>query len=147
MDLALDNPVNSGAPAKRKRRHRRWAKDRTAPQLLTRSELDGRTNAAKMFDSLASSITQDLGGYDELSTIERSLVEGFVGATIVMQSLNFKLALGQEIDLGQHAQACSAMVKIASRLGLQRRAKNIGPSLGDVLRQGIIEQQNNRVKP
>jgi len=32
------------------------------------------------------------------------------------------VALGQPIDLSQHAQAVSAMVRVASRLGLQRRA-------------------------
>ena len=33
--------------------------------------------------------------------------------------------LGQPIDLSQHAQAVSAMVCVASRLGLQRRARDV----------------------
>jgi len=36
--------------------------------------------------------------------------------------LNSQLTLGQPIDLSQHAQAVSTMVRVASRLGLQRRA-------------------------
>ena len=71
-------------------------------------------------------IEADLGGRDRLSTIERALVEAFAGAAITLQNLNTRLALGQEIDLSQHAQACSAMVRVASRLGLQRRAKDVG---------------------
>jgi len=35
--------------------------------------------------------------------------------------LNTQLALGQPIDLSQHAQAVSAMVRVGSRFGLQRR--------------------------
>jgi hypothetical protein len=35
------------------------------------------------------------------------------------------LALGESIDLGQHAQAVTAMVRVASRLGLQRRARQV----------------------
>ena len=54
---------------------------------------------------------------------------------ITLHHLNTRLALGEEIDLGQHAQAVSAMVRIASRLGLQRRAKDVGPTLADVIRE------------
>jgi hypothetical protein len=38
-----------------------------------------------------------------------------------LQHLNTQLALGQPIDLSQHAQAVSAMVRVGSRFGLQRR--------------------------
>jgi len=44
-----------------------------------------------------------------VSAIERAWVEG----------------LGQPIDLSQHAQAVSAMVRVASRLGLQKRARDV----------------------
>jgi hypothetical protein len=104
-----------------KRRRHRVAR----PQLLTRDALDGRTNAARAFDRLAADITADLGGRDQLSTIEAALIEAFCGAAITLQHLNCQLALGQKIDFSQHAQAVSAMVKIASRLGLQRRAKDV----------------------
>jgi hypothetical protein len=104
------------------------------PQPLTRSQLDGRTAAAKLFDKLVGEIEVDLGGRDQLSTIERALIEAFVGAAITLHSLNTQLALGQQIDLNQHAVAVSAMVRVASRLGLQRRAKEIVPDPLDYAR-------------
>ena len=94
-------------------------------KLLTRSQLDGRTQAARLFDKLVREIESDLGGADRLSTIERTLIEAYVGAAITLASLNTKLALGQPIDLSQHAQTISAMVRVASRLGLQRRAREV----------------------
>jgi hypothetical protein len=115
-------PDASAKPVKR----RRLDKKRTRPQLLTRDQLDGRTNAARFFDRLVADIESDLGGADQLSTIERSLIEGFAGAAVTLQHLNTQLALGQEIDLSQHAQAVSAMVRVASRLGLQRRQRDVG---------------------
>jgi hypothetical protein len=115
-------PANASAmPA-----HRR-SKKATKPQLLTRASLDGRTNAAKAFSALVSAIESDLAGRDQLSTIERALIEAFAGAAVTLQHLNTKLALGQEIDLSQHAQCVSAMVRVASRLGLARRAREIVP--------------------
>jgi hypothetical protein len=101
---------------------------------LTRAQLDGRTNAAKVFDRLVVDIEGDLGGRDQLSTIERALVEAFAGACVTLHHLNTKLALGEEIDLSQHAQAVSAMVRVASRLGLERRQRDVGPDLADLIR-------------
>jgi hypothetical protein len=131
--------IAPGYPADAKRGRGR----QTKPQLLTRSQLDGRTNAAKLFDRLITDIEVDLGGRDQLSTIERQLVEAFAGACVTMQNLNTRLALGETIDLSEHAQAVSAMVRVASRLGLQRRMKDVGPSLGELLRRDIEQQQEH----
>jgi hypothetical protein len=128
----------SETPAKPTRRRSKRA---TRPQLLSRKQLDGRTNAAKEFDRLCAAIEVDLGGHDQLSAIEVALVEAFAGAAVTLQHLNAQLALGQPIDLSQHAQCVGAMVRVAARLGLQRRMKDVGPSLGEILRRGIEEQQ------
>jgi hypothetical protein len=105
------------------------------PQLLTRDALDGRTNAAKLFDRLIADIESDLGGRDELSTIELQLIEAFAGAAVTLQHLNCQLALGEKIDLAQHSSAVGAMVRVASRLGLQRRSKDVTPDPLDYARQ------------
>jgi hypothetical protein len=120
---------------------RRRSKKPTRPQLLSRDQLDGRTNAAKVFDRIVSGIVADLGGADQLSTIEMELIEAFAGAAVTLNNLNTRLALGQEIDLGQHAQAVTAMVRVATRLGLQRRAKDVGPTFGDLWRADQEEQR------
>jgi hypothetical protein len=101
--------------------------------LLTRTQLDGRTNAARLLDRLVAAIEVDLGGADQLSTIERTLVEAYAGAAVTLQHLNTQLALGQEINLAQHAQAVTAMVRVASRLGLQRRQKDLTPTLAEYI--------------
>ena len=53
------------------------------------------------------------------------MVEGFARAAVTLQHLNTQLALGQPIDLSQHAQAVSAMVRVASRLDLPRKARDV----------------------
>jgi len=135
----LAPPCVAGSPAKpaRRRPHRV-----VQPQLLTREQLDGRTNAAKLFDRLIRDIEIDLGGRDQLSTIELALIEAFAGAAVTLQHLNTQLALGQEIDLSQHAQAVSAMVRVAGRLGLQRRAREITPDPLDYARESELEHSS-----
>ena len=95
------------------------------PRLLTRAALDGRTNAAKAFDKLAADIYADMGGRDRLSAIELELVEAFCGSATALRNLNARLILGQKIDLGEHAQVVGTMVKVGSRLGLQRRQREV----------------------
>jgi hypothetical protein len=130
-------PAESPEKAPRRRPHRA-----SRQRLLTRDQLDGRTSAAKLFDRLVVAIEADLGGHDQLSTIECALVEAFAGAAVTLHNLNTRLALGEEINLAQHAQAVSAMVRVASRLGLQRRQKVVGElTLGDLLRADIEERQ------
>jgi hypothetical protein len=107
---------------------RRRAKRATKPQLLTRDQLDGRTNAAKVFDKLVADIEADLAGHDQLTAIERALVEGFAGSYVSLCHLNAQLALGQPVDLSQHSSVVGALCRVASRLGIQRRAKEVGPS-------------------
>jgi hypothetical protein len=97
------------------------------PPLLTRDVIDGRTSVAKAFDKLVDDIHSDLGGREALSAIELALVEAFVGASVTLDQLNAKLLLGEKIDLSQHSQASNAMVRIASRLGLRRRPRDVTP--------------------
>jgi hypothetical protein len=119
--MSMMAPSPEAALPKPPRRRRHVA---VKPPLFTRDCLDGRTSVAKAFDGLVRDIYADLGGRDQLSRIEIALVEGFAGACVVLDQLNAKLLQDQSIDLSEFAQASNAMVRIASRLGLKRRAKD-----------------------
>jgi hypothetical protein len=131
--LASISPgVKTLAPAPvRPRKHRR-----TKPQLSLRNQLK-RNRAIEFMDSLIAEIEKDLGGHDQLSAIERSLVEGYGSSALLLQNLTYRLARGEDISIAEHATTCSAMVRIASRLGLKRVAKDINatPDLQSYLAQ------------
>jgi len=135
--IAPRKPPESPGKALSRRRHRA-----SLPRPFSRREIDGRSSAAKLFDGLTAAIEADLGGADQLSAIERNLIQAFAGAAVTLHHLNAQLMAGHEINLAQHAQAVSAMVRVASRLGLQRRQKDVGGlTLGDLLRADIEERQ------
>jgi len=104
------------------------------PKLLNIKGLDRRTAARKAFDALVAEIEHDLGGREQLSAIEKSLIHAYAGSAILLDDLNARVVLGQEIDVGTHAQITSALVRIASRLGLQRRQRDVTPNVEDYLR-------------
>jgi hypothetical protein len=102
-------------------------------RLLTRAQLDKRTSAAQQFDAIARAIAQDLGGEGNLSTVQKHLVEAFAGCAVHVGHINALLALGKEIDIVEHSQAISTMVRVASRIGINRVAKNVTPSVKDYI--------------
>ena len=117
MDMALDTAPKGGRKVR----------------LISREDLDGRTSAAKKFDTLVAGMEGELGGADQLTTIERALIHAFAGAAVHIEHLNVRLLLGQPIDLAEHAQAISSLVRIAARLGTKRRARDVTPSLRDYI--------------
>ncbi len=121
-------------PARLSNRRRRTRAGRK--RIIDREALDGRTSVARVYDQLVAAIHNDLGGRDQLTTIEIALIEGFVGASIVLGDLNARILTGAQIDaatVAMHAQAISAMVRTANKLGTSRRAKLV-PSLDEFLR-------------
>jgi hypothetical protein len=103
---------------------------------LNRESLDGRTITAKIYDRLVDEIITDLGGVDRLSAIERKLIESFTGASVVLEHLNTRIIAGTEIDnalISAYAQITSAMVRLSSKLGVERRARP-AMSMDDFLR-------------
>lgn len=102
-------------------------------RLLTRQSLDGRTRARKQFDSIASATAADMGGEAQLSTIQKHLIEAFAGCAVHVSDLNARLLLGEKVDLAQHAQAVTTLVRVASRLPIGRVARQI-PSMAEYLR-------------
>ena len=105
---------------------------RDKARLLVRENLDGRTKARRQFDAIATGIAADLGGEDRLSTVQKHLVEAFAGAAIHVHDLNARLLLGEQVDIVEHSQAISTMVRVASRIGLDRLARDVSPSIADI---------------
>jgi hypothetical protein len=93
------------------------------PKLLTRASLDKRTHACKQLDAMVAAITADLGGADALSAVERSLVEAYASSHVLLESMGARIVRGEDVDALQFSKIAMVMTRIASRLGLKRRAK------------------------
>jgi hypothetical protein len=104
-------------------------------RLLTRGNLDRRTAAVQRFDAVSAAIAADLGGEEHLSTIAKHLIEAFAGVALHVGDLNARLIIGEDVDAGEHSQAVSTMVRVAQRIGVNRVARDVTPSLQDYLSQ------------
>jgi hypothetical protein len=126
---SLDSPVTDAARLRVSARGRR----RSKLQLLTRANLDGRTKAAAYFDSIKQGVTNDLGGNDRVSTVMDQLIDAFAGIAVQARDLNMRLLLGQKVDLMEQSLISSTLVRLASRIGVERVPKDVTPSLSAYL--------------
>jgi hypothetical protein len=95
--------------------------------------VDGRTVIYRRFRDIASQVAIDQGGVNRLSEARLQLVRRFSAACVLAEQLEADLANGQEIDVERHALLCSTLTRLAQRIGIDRRAKNITPSVKDYL--------------
>ena len=102
-----------------------------APVLL--ANVDGRTSVARRYRDIATAIATDQGGADRLSETRLQLIRRFSAAACLAEQLESRLARGEEIDIQEHSLLVSTMVRVAQRIGIDRRAKNITPSLSEYL--------------
>lgn len=97
------------------------------------SQLDGRTGIAQVMRERYRAFTDDLGGNDQLSYAQRSLVERGLWLEYWLASQEQALAAGNDFDVGKWTQAANSLQGIYAKLGLQRQAKEL-PSLDAYLK-------------
>src|SRR5262249_24041829 len=102
-------------------------------RLIT-DALDERTRAAQQINLIVSRVTEDLGGADRLSEIEKHLITSFAAAAILQSHQLAELLRGIEIDVHEFASVTAAMMRSAKRLGTDRRPREITPDPLDYAR-------------
>jgi hypothetical protein len=102
-------------------------------RLISMEDLDRRTKAAQMALETKDAIMADLGGADQLSTLERIACEHASLAAAVTQDAYARWLKGQEVPLAELATVQNSFLRIAGTLGFQRRAKDVTGDLYEYL--------------
>jgi hypothetical protein len=89
--------------------------------------LDGRSSAARRFRDLVNSYLADQGGIEHCSEIRMALIRRLASIVVQSELLEARMVNGEQIDVGQLCTLASTTVRIASRLGLQRRSRDVTP--------------------
>ncbi len=97
-------------------------------------DIDGRSAIARRFKDITRGILADQGGADQCSESRLQLVRRFAAAAVLAEQLESRLANGEQIDIQEHALLCSTLARLASRIGIERRAR-AATTLADYLQQ------------
>lgn len=110
--------------------------ERYERNFLTR--LDGRGKVARELQARMSAMMTDLGGEDNLSYSQKSLVERGVYLEALIQGREQALAVGEPVNLSHHIYTVNALIGIYKTLGLRRISKD-GGSLHELLKRSDDE--------
>jgi hypothetical protein len=111
------------------------------------ANVDGRSLWARRAGELLAAHISDLGGPDNISEAERALAKRC--AVLVTELERREAVFAQEGQASDEALAIyqttvNTLRRTLEALGLERRAKDIGPSLSDILREGWQREQRER---
>jgi hypothetical protein len=96
-------------------------------------DVDGRSLIARRYRDISEQIVADQAGADQCSETRLQLIRRFAAASVLAEQMESRLANGKDISISEHALLCSTLTRIASRLGLERRSRDVTPSLSDYL--------------
>jgi hypothetical protein len=116
-----------------KRKHRTGFKRFKRPDLVV--DIAKNSGPARFYGKVVRDIEADLSGGADLSRIESELIRCFAGAATRIQYLNHQIMMCDvsEVPISDYANLASTMLRIGSRLGFRRRAKDVTPSLKDIV--------------
>jgi hypothetical protein len=95
--------------------------------------LDGRSATARRFRDLVNAFVTDMGGLDRGSEVRLGLVRRLAATTVQAEMLEARMVNGEAIDIATLCTLASTTVRLSQRLGLERRARNVTPSVGEDL--------------
>jgi hypothetical protein len=96
--------------------------------------LDGRSATARRFRDLVNAFVADMGGLDRCSEIKLGLLRRLAAIVVQAELMEARMVNGEAIDVGTLCTLASTTVRLSQRLGLERKVRDVTPSLGDVIR-------------
>ena len=121
-------------------------KDRQRSRITNGSALlpgvDGRSPWVRRCKDVIAAHLSDLGGEDNTSAAERSIIRRASVLTVELERLEAKFALadaasGSDLDLYQ--RTAGNLRRLLEAVGLQRRPRNLTPNLKDYLEGHLNE--------
>jgi hypothetical protein len=97
--------------------------------------LDRRTAAARRFKDIIGAVLADQGGPDRCSESRLQLARRLAGVAVLAEGLESRLANGEDISIPDYTGLCNALARLTQRLGINRIAKDISPTLSQYLSQ------------
>jgi hypothetical protein len=108
--------------------------------------VQGDPNSAwsRRYHDLCVGHSNDLGGRNLLSEAQLSLIRRAAAIECELERLDAMLSIGAEVDLDSYGRAASHLRRLFETLGLERRARDVTPTLGDYLARAAEEATGDR---
>jgi hypothetical protein len=98
------------------------------------AHIDGRSAMARRYRDIVAQVIADQGG-TEISEARCQLARRFAATACLAEAMEARLTNGETIDIAEYSLLVSTMTRVASRIGIDRRSRDVTPSLRDYLRE------------
>ena len=102
-------------------------------------EGDGRSAWTRRYRDLIAGHVSDLGGPLVLSESQLSLVRRSSAIECELEQMEGRLSRGDQVDLDAFTRAAGHLRRILETLGLERRSRDVTPTLSEYLASRAIE--------
>ena len=138
MEVAVHLVAISSADRRDAVRQRSRQRSRVANGSALLSGVDGRSPWVRRAKEIIADHLSDLGGIDNCSAAERSIVRRASTLTVELERLEARFATAGEADtadLEVYQRCANSLRRLLEAVGLQRRSRDVTPSLSDILAQ------------
>lgn len=101
----------------------------------TFDDLDLRTVAARRAQDIVTRLVEDLGGPSNVSTAERQLVQHAAVLAAYIEDQEVRFISGHKIEVQDLLAAVNTQRRLLVTVGLQRRSKDVTPTLAEYIRK------------
>ncbi len=127
----LDDSPQVAAPKRTCGARKPTARSRVTNGVDVLPDIDGRSVIARRYRDISSALASD---HPDHSEVMGQLIRRFAAAAVLAEQLEARLARGEKINVTEHALLCSTLTRLASRIGIDRVARDVSPTLSDILR-------------
>ena len=106
--------------------------------------IDGRSAWVRRAKGIIAAHLSDLGGVENTSAAERSIIRRASTLTVELERFESKFATAGEAspdDLEVYQRCANSLRRLLEAVGLQRRSRDITPTLSDLIREDQAVQR------
>jgi hypothetical protein len=107
--------------------------------------VDGRSTAARRYRDVLEELIRDMGG--DPSGAQSAIARRAAALCVVCEQAEAEMIAGGVLDLGEFTTAANSLRRLLSDLGLERRAKDITPSLASYISARSAQATQDSPKP
>jgi hypothetical protein len=102
-------------------------------------DIDGRSPAARRYRDIVSAVISDRGGLDRMAEARVQLVRRFAACAVLAEAMESRMVSGEALDIAEYSTLTSTLVRVAQRIGINRIAKDITPTLAQYVASKEVE--------
>ena len=97
---------------------------------------DGRGPWARRRRDLEALFADDMGGASVLTAFQLSLVATAATLRLELERKEGRMSMGEVVDVDAYARIAGHFRRICETLGIERKLRDVTPTLGQILREG-----------